>query len=379
MKNIKWEKYRQLFPHLRDQVYLNHAAISPMNLRTFAVLQDFCGMRLEKNVEFWPDALEKKAEFIKAAAELIHATAENIALTSNTSAGLNILALGLSWKSGDRILLNDFEFPSNVIPFANLHRLGVEVDFVKHKNGIIDTGDIRRAIRPQTRLLSISFVEFMNGYRNDMKAIAEICREHDLIFSVDAIQGLGALKMDVRDMGIDFLSCGGHKWLMWPAGLGLVYISPRIFERVYPVQAGWMSLEVPFDFFNYTQPFASTAQRFEPGVFNTMAVVTAGETLAIMLEIGVDAIQEKILSNTDYLIRRLQESGYELFTSPEPAHRSGIVTFFHHRAEEVFNHLRENKIFVSLREGKIRVSPHYYNNHHDLEKFISVVNEFSAD
>jgi cysteine desulfurase/selenocysteine lyase len=292
---------------------------------------------------------------------------------------LNTLALGLTWKSGDRILLNDFEFPSNVIPFINLRRLGVEIDFVKHKNGIIDIGDIRRAVRPQTRLLSISFVEFMNGYRNDLKALSAICRKYDLIFSVDAIQGLGALKIDVSAMDIDFLSCGGHKWLMWPAGLGMIYVSPRLFDQLYPAQAGWMSLEVPFDFFNYTQPFAATAQRFEAGTFNTMAIVMAMQTVTMMLEIGVETIEEKILSNTDFLIRRLQESGFELYTPTEPAHRSGIVTFFHPRAEELFNYLRENKIFVSLREGKIRIAPHFYNNHDDLERFISCVNAFSSD
>jgi cysteine desulfurase/selenocysteine lyase len=379
MKKIDWEKYRQLYPHLKDQLYLNHAAIAPMNRRAFTALQDFCTKRLSEKVEFWPDASEKKAAFIKTLAELIQAPAENIALTSNTSSGLNTLALGLTWRPGDRILLNDFEFPSNVIPFINLRRLGVEIDYVKHRNGIIDIGDIRRAVRPQTRLLSISFVEFMNGYRNDLKALASICREHEMIFSVDAIQGLGALKMDVRNMDIDFLSCGGHKWLMWPAGLGMIYVSPRIFDQLYPAQAGWMSLEVPFDFFNYHQPFAATAQRFEAGTFNTMGIVMAMETVTIMLEIGVETIEEKIMSNTDFLIRRLQESGFELYTPTEPAHRSGIVTFFHPRAEDLFNYLRENKIFVSLREGKIRIAPHFYNNHDDLERFISCVNTFSAD
>ncbi|MBN2366832.1 MAG: aminotransferase class V-fold PLP-dependent enzyme, partial [Calditrichaeota bacterium] len=303
---------------------------------------------------------------------------DNIALVSNTSAGLNILALGLEWKAGDRILLNDFEFPANVIPFTNLQRLGVSVDFVKHRNGIIDPDDLQKAIRPQTRLLSISFVEFLNGFRNDLAAISSICREHDIIFSVDAIQGLGALRMDMNQLGIDFLASGGHKWLMWPAGLGVVYISPRIFPRLYPAQAGWMGLETPFDFFNYTQPFADSAQRFEPGSMNTMAMITATATLDMMLNIGIDTIEEKILTNTEFLICSLQEAGFEIFGDVNIKHRSGIVTFFHSKAEELFNYLRDRRVFVSLRDRKIRISPHFYNNHDDLAELISLIKKYQS-
>ena len=194
---IDWNKYRGYFPHLKDQLYLNHAAISPMHTLAQKSVQKFISQRREKNIEFWPDAVDEKQQFKKSIGQLINADDKNIALVQSTSAGLNILALGIDWKKGDRILLNDFEFPSNVIPFINLKRLGVEIDFVHHCDGAIHIEDIVDNIKPRTRILSISFVEFLNGYRNDLKTIAEICFKKNVILSVDAIQGLGAMKMDV--------------------------------------------------------------------------------------------------------------------------------------------------------------------------------------
>ncbi len=373
-----WDAYRKLFPHLPEQVYLNHAGIAPLNSRAREAMEKLLHLRNREDIEFWPAALEEKEHLKTLIGQLINAPAENIALTPNTSAGLNILALGLEWQPGDRVLLNNFEFPSNVIPFRGLKRLGVELDFVKHREGRLLLEDIEAHIHPRTRLLSISFVEFLNGFRNDLKAIGEMCRQHDIIFCVDAIQGLGALQMDVQEMHIDFLSTSGHKWLMWPAGIGFVYISPRIFEQLYPAIAGWLGVQTPYDFFNYFQDWAPDARRFETGTFNTLGIVGARASLEMMLEIGTATIQQKVLENTDYLMQCLPEAGYRLYSPTEPEHRSGIVTFFHPRAEELYQHLHNRKIFVSLREGKIRVSPHFYNNREDIDRFLEAVRKFDA-
>ena len=374
---IDWPKYRSLFPHVTEHIYLNHAAISPMNLRAKLAIQDFLELRHGKNIEFWPDALDQKARFLKLIARLINAESDSIAPVPNTSAGLNVLALGLDWQKGDRVLLNDFEFPSNVIPFTNLRRKGVEIDFAHHQDGVIHLDNLIEKITPRTRILSISFVEFMNGFRNEMETLGKICREHDIIFCVDAIQGAGALRIDVKKWQIDFLSTGGHKWMMWPAGLGFIYISPRIFELVYPAQAGWMSLEVPFDFFNYQQPFAPNAQRFEAGVFNTMGIMGAIPTIEMMLEIGPQEIEQKVLRNTKYLMNELKLRDIKLYTDTDENHLSGIVTFFHNQAEALFEYLKKNQISVSLREGKIRVSPHFYNNTEDLNILLQTIDNFN--
>lgn len=376
---VDWNRYRNFFPHLSHQIYFNHAGISPMNARAQSALKEFYRKRLDEDIEFWPEAIERKQLLKARIGQLINASAENIALVGNTSAGLNVLALGLDWQPGDRILLNDFEFPSNVVPFVNLQRKGVEIDFVHHRQGRIEIADLAKNLHPHTRVLSISFVEFLNGFKNDLAAIGEICRRHGIIFAVDAIQGLGALQMDMEQMGIDFLASGGHKWLMWPAGLGFVYIAPRIFEQIYPAQAGWLSVKTPWEFFNYRQEFAPDAQRFEPGTFNTGGVIAATATVEMMLEIGTQNIQTKVLENTEYLMSQLQNTGLRIFTDTRPQHRSAIVTFEHPQAEALFDFLKKNRITVSLREGKIRVSPHFYNNRDDIDMFLQTMKKFNPN
>ncbi|OPX34558.1 hypothetical protein B1H10_03390 [candidate division KSB1 bacterium 4484_188] len=376
---MNWDHYRNLFPHLSHQIYFNHAGISPMNTRSQTALEEFYRKRLDEDIEFWPEAIERKQLLKERIGQLINAPAENIALVGNTSAGLNVLALGLDWKPGDRILLNDFEFPSNVVPFINLQRKGVEVDFVHHREGRIEIEDLVKNLHHRTRLVSISFVEFLNGFKNDLTAIGEICRERGIIFAVDAIQGLGALQMNMSEMRIDFLASGGHKWLMWPAGLGFVYIAPHIFKQVYPAQAGWLSVKTPWEFFNYRQEFAPDAQRFEPGTFNTGGVIAATATVEMMLEIGAQNIQKKVLGNTEYLIGKLQDAGMRIFTDTRPEHRSAIVTFEHPQAEALFDFFKKNRITVSLREGRIRVSPHFYNNRDDIDVFLQTMKKFKPN
>ncbi|GAB4330601.1 MAG: aminotransferase class V-fold PLP-dependent enzyme [Calditrichia bacterium] len=367
---MNWESYRTFFPHLQDQIYLNHAAIAPQNLRAQKAIEKYYQERISGDIEYWPAAWDLKQDFLAKVGKLINCPARQLALVSSTSHGLNLLALGIDWQPGDRILLNDFEFPSNVIPFLNLERKGVQIDFVHHRNGRLLVEDFEKMLSPRTRLLSISFVEFLNGYRNDLAALGELCRQNGTIFCVDAIQGLGALKMDVEKWQIDFLATAGHKWLMWPAGMGFVYISPRIFDMLHPAIAGWLSLKTPWDFFDYRQPFSETAQRFEPGGFSMINLAGAKATLEMMLEIGPENIERKVLQNTDFLIRELEQMGIELFTDPTPERRSGSVSFFHPRAEAIFEYLKSQRITVSLREGRIRVSPHFYNNQTDLEHFL---------
>ncbi|MFQ5584311.1 MAG: aminotransferase class V-fold PLP-dependent enzyme [Calditrichia bacterium] len=281
------QKYRQLFPFSGQVVYMNHAAVSPLNSRAIAAMQAYQKERSSSNIEYWPDLFDKKRQFKELVGKLINAHPDYIAMAGNTGMGLNILALGIDWKAGDRILLNNLEFPTNVYPFMNLKRFGVEVDFVAHREGRILLEDIVEKIHPRTRLLSISFVEFLNGFRNDMRAIADICRKHDIIFSVDGIQGIGALQFDVQEMGIDFLACGGHKWLMWPLGTAFFYIAPRIFESVYPAMVNWMSVENAWDMLNYELKLLPNAERFEGGVFNLQGLIGAIASLELFSEIGV--------------------------------------------------------------------------------------------
>jgi selenocysteine lyase/cysteine desulfurase len=199
------EKYRTLFPAIETgTVYLNHAATSPLSSRVVAAVDNYLLERSKTRIDNFGSLIRIAKETKEYIAKLINAAPDRITFCDNTSNALNILATGLDWKQGDRIILNDIEFPANVYPFLNLKRHGVEVDFVKSRGGKILPEDIDAAMTDRTRLLSISHVQFLSGYRADLKSIGELCEKQGILFSVDAIQSAGVVPVDVQEMKIDF-------------------------------------------------------------------------------------------------------------------------------------------------------------------------------
>lgn len=192
-----------------------------------------------------PDKIEKLRTLL---AKLIRTDSSRIALIYNTSHGLNIIASGLEWKEGDEILISEGEFPANVYPFFNLRRLGVKVKILPTSSGDLEPDTLLSAITQKTKMLSVNFVEFLSGYKAVLKTIGEICQGHRIIFVVDAIHGLGAIPLDVINRSIDALACGGHKWLMFPQGIGFLYIIKELQDKIRQSHLRWMSVEDPEDF-----------------------------------------------------------------------------------------------------------------------------------
>ena len=244
----KLENYRSLFPVTKKMIYLNHAATSPLSLRVIEVIEEHFHQRSITIVENWDFVLDKIEELRTLLAKVVGTDHSRIALVYNTSHGLNIVASGLEWKEGDEILIPEGEFSANVYPFLNLRRKGVKIKLVPTPSGGLEPETLLSAITPVTKLLSVSFVEFLSGYKTNLKAIGEICHDHGIIFVVDAIQGLGAIPLDVIDCGIDALACGGHKWLMFPQGIGFLYITKELQDKIQQSHLGWMSVENPEDF-----------------------------------------------------------------------------------------------------------------------------------
>jgi len=373
-------QYRSWFPHIQTgKIWLNHAAISPISRRVSHVITEYLNDRSFGDIDVYPKVIAVYDRTKQHLAKLINTSPERIAFTLNTSDGLNILAQGLHWKSGDRILLNNSEFPANVVPFLNLKKFGVEIDFINNPTGEITADDIERALTPRTSLLSISFVQFLSGFKADLISIGKICKQHNVIFCVDSIQGLGAVPLDVQAAQIDFLSNGGNKWLMGLMGLGFVYVSAELQERIEQRYMGWTSNKHFFgDFFRYRIDLDETARRYENGTQNYLAIAALGESTSILLDIGIANIHRHLLSLTDQIIAFCDANGFELVTPREQTKRAGIVTIKHPDAKTIFNDLIEQRIFVSLREGMIRIAPHFYNSDDDLRALFSILHYYSG-
>lgn len=357
---------RALFPHTsRGKVYLNHAGTSPLSTRVLAVMTSYLQERTDGMLDTYQRDLPMVGECRDFIRQLIHAESpDRIAITPNTSGAISIVATGIPWKTGDRILLNTAEFPANVWPYIHLRNAGVQLDFIHSPDGRITIDRILDRLTPRTRLLALSAVQFLSGFRADMQTIGEICRSRGVIFAVDGIQAVGAVRINVQKMMIDALAAGGQKWQMAPHGSGFLYLTEELQSIIQQKSIGWLGVEDPWDFYNYDQPLAQSARRYEGGTLVMPSLWGMHTSLATLLEFGIEAIENHVLALSQFLIDEFSRlDGVEVMTPSDPEERAGIVTISlpgKVDAKAVFKGLQERNILAALREGRLRFSPHFY-------------------
>lgn len=367
------KEVRTLFPHIKKGIiYLNHAASGPLSTRVLEVMEEFFRGRSEESIDDYPGLVKITEETKDIIAALLNTNSERIAFGDNTTNGMNLIAQGLQWKKGDEIILNDIEFPANIYPFLNLKRQGVNHVFVKSHNGIVSAEDIIEKITPDTRLISVSMVQFLSGYKIDLDLLGEACSQNNIYLSVDAIQGLGALNLDVQKSHIDFISCGTQKWLLALQGLAVYYISEKLQKNMHPAYVGWLGVKDAWNMLDYQLILKDSAERFQPGTLCTVGVYALNAALKLFREFGFKEIEDRILSNSEFLINELQKLNIKPYLS-ELGKRSlsGIVSFKHPEAYSILEILKDRKIEIAVREGVVRISPHFYNNEEDFDKLLN--------
>lgn len=363
---------RNIFPYLKnDIIYFNHAATGPFSSLVTIRLNNLLKEKSESNIDDYESFVNVAVETKNILSELIHCNADRIAFLDNTSNGLNVLANSINWKKGDRILLNDVEFPANIYPFLNLKRFGVEIDFVKSENGFVTAEQIIDDVKPGTKLISVSYVQFLSGYKIDLDKIGNYCREKNIIFCVDGIQGIGALQIDVEKSKIDFLSCGTQKWLLGMQGLAFIYIDKELQKKMIPGNIGWLSVENAWNLLDYNLELKKSADVFQCGTLNAFGIYVFNTSLNLFKNFGFEKVEEEVLSNSKYFISKLNLIGIKcLLSNCLDSELSGIVTIKVDSAERVFNHLSEKRMICSLREGLIRFSSHFYNTSQEIDTVV---------
>jgi len=370
-------RYRELFPVTRELVHFNHAGVSPVSTRVTSAMTQFLDLSA-RTATLHYDEMEARAEGAREKfARLVGADIEEVAFVKNTSEGLARFANGLPLREGDRIVTTNLEYPSNVYPWWHLRRRGIETLMVKHREGRIDLDEIEKALAPPTRLLAISSVEFGNGFRNDLETLGKICRRLDIWFCVDAIQSVGLIDLDVKRCGIDFISADGHKWLLSIEGVGAMYISRRVLEEVDPVNVGWKSVVNRGDYFNYDLRFPRSALKFEEGSLNLCSLWGFDAALDLIHEVGVPAIERRVMTLLDRLIAGLNLRGFPVTSPLGPGERSGILTFGpapgKEDAKALVARLRRARFITAERAGAVRVSPHFYNSEEEIDRFLETL------
>jgi len=371
MENI--DKIREQFPITKNKVFLNHAAQSPLpkpvadTVRRFA--DDFSNFGTT-SIE-WNDG--GKPFFAK----LIGAKQEEIAFVENTSVGLNIAANVLNYPRGSKIVTTDLEYPSVVYPWLR-KSLGVKVHYVKNTDGKILIEDMEKAIDDKTVAVAVSHVEYVNGFRHDLRVLSEIAHEHGAYLIVDAIQSAGAMQIDVKKDDVDFLTTACYKWLLSPPGAGYLYVKGELIEKFEPPFVGWASVKQEvfetLDFWDiWNLRLSETASRFEVGSPSFISLTGATEALKMLLNIDIENIERRILKLTDHLIEAVKNLELKLQTPEETPHRSGIVNFKIDKPKEVTENLSHKGIIVSARAHGIRVSPHFYNTEEEIDRLMEEI------
>jgi selenocysteine lyase/cysteine desulfurase len=370
-------KYRSEFPFTNKITFFAHASFGPLPQRSWEATKEYYDcLRLDRLNDMDKAAFEKLDDIRAMTAQMIHAKPEETAFATNTSYGLNVAAWGLDLKPGDKVLLSDVEFPGNTYPWTNLRQKGVEVEFVPSKNKCFDIDNLVQAIDAKTKVLAISFVQFFNGFKIDLKTIGRICEERDVFFVVDGIQGIGNLEIDVKECKIDFMANGGQKWLLSSPGTGFIYVSSDAKREINPSFFGWFGVDWKLDFsdlFKFDlEPFPS-ARKFEIGTYPYSQIWTMHSSLKLLSEVGIRNIQGHNQALLDLLIEQLKKRDYHITSPLEPAHRSCILSFSGKDTEGLFKKLRKHNIITSLREGAIRVAPHFYNTADEMERLIQLL------
>jgi selenocysteine lyase/cysteine desulfurase len=363
--------YRDHFPSTRNLTYLNHAAVSPLCRPAAEAMEWLAQDALNYGSIHYPKWLETYEKLRCSAARLVNGMREEIALVKNTSEGIATVAMGLDWRAGDKIVAFKEEFPANQYPWRRLEAKGVNVEWLSATDPLDRIDEATRG----ARLLAISFVQFLTGFRADLQAIGEICHRRGAIFLVDAIQGLGAFPVDVQAARIDALAADGHKWLLGPEGCGILYISKRLQERVEPVEFGWTNVAGYEDYGSRDMTLRDDAGRYECGTLNTIGCYGLRASIEMLLDIGIPAIGAAVQQLGDLVAEGVQAKGYEVLGSRSDATGAGIVSFRKSGVETttIVQKLKAAGIAVAPRQSWVRVSPHFYISPDDIGRMLEAL------
>jgi selenocysteine lyase/cysteine desulfurase len=361
--------YRSQFPVTQNLIYLNHAAVTPLVRPAAEAIERVARDALDYGSFHWSEWTECYSGLRRAAARMINSTPDEIAILKNTSEGISTIAVGLDWKPGDKIVAFKEEFPSNQYPWQRLERRGVNIDWLSATDPLDRIDEAARG----ARLLALSFVQYLTGFRADLNAIGEICRRRGVIFVVDAIQGLGAFPVDVQAARIDALAADGHKWLLGPEGCAVLYISRALMEQVEPTEFGWTNVSSFEDYGSRDMTLRPDAGRYECGSLNTVGCFALRASMEFLLEIGIERIAAEVRALGDRIAEGVTRRGYELLGKRTPESGAGIVSFRRNGvdAAAIVARLRERRIVTAARAGWVRTSPHFYISPEEIDQMLA--------
>jgi len=362
-----WAQIRTHFPVLEKKTYLNSCAYGALATDVTAALQRYINDRQEKGTD-WHYWIERNDAVRNSVADFLGARPDEVAVTASASAGINSIASALNFNEGrNKVVISDFEFPTNAQIWYAQELRGANVVKVREKDGYIPLEHFEQAIDEETLIVAVTQVCFRNGARLDIPAIAEIAKQKGALFLVDGYQGFGTLDFDVHQAGVDFAVGGMLKYLLGTAGIGFLYVREKLIERLVPTVTGWFAQKDIFAMNTSGYDPSLTARRFEMGTPPVPSCYAAEAGLKILKGVGMAAIEDRIRELTGAIISEAKRAGYSLAVPEDPARRGALVTLRTHDEFALVEYLDSQGIITSSRFDNLRVSPHFYNNQDDID------------
>ncbi len=372
---------RSEFAVTQRYVYLNHAAAGVLPRSCLGAIEAFIRVHAGEGVRgtFAHDL--RMPEYRERIGAFIGAAGSEIAIVPNTSAAASTIAAGFEWRPGDEVLLCDNEFPANAVAWVALRRRGVRVRLLETAHERLTPDRLSREISPATRVVAVSWVSYGDGYRHDLRGLADVAHAAGAFLCVDAMQGLGAFPVDVAQCRADALYAGGAKWMLALHGVAILYLGSRLQERLQLTLPGWRSMQDMWDFHNYEQPLTGDAMRFESGTPNLIGTLSLVGAIDLFERSGPAAIAGHVLELTGRLCEGLQTLGARLSTQRGPNVSSGIVTFSLPGCDsiELGKALEKEAIVTTYRAGGIRVSPHGYNTPAEIDRLLEALAKIAGE
>jgi len=369
---------RREFPISARKIYCAHAADAPLPRRVADAMHQSIE-RASVDARNYDNELIRIEETRRAAARLLGAEADEISFTGPTASGLNAIANGLDWEKGDEVVCYLDDYPANVYPWLVLERRGVKPVLLETESiGEITPEIVARALTDRTKLVALTSASYCSGYRIDLEAIGALCAERGVLFSVDAIQTLGAAPVPLAN--VDFLSAGAQKWMLGPSGAGIMFVKKSRRELLRPAIIGGWNVVSPNFIAQREVDFEEGGRKFEPGAYTHSVLAGLRAAVDLLLEAGTGEIWQQIQMLTQSLRDQIESAGFEFLSPSEVKNRSGILTFRHPRvsSDRLAEALSKNDIVVSLRFDRaerawLRVSPHFYNTTAEITEIATVL------
>lgn len=366
------------FPVRKSLVYFNHAAVAPLPRRVADAITAHVENARDRGAADWRRWFGGIERCREKAAALVGAKSSEIAFLPSTSWALNMVARSVPWKPGDNIVGDDMEFPSNSLPWRLLEDEGVAYRAAASREGRVTLEDLAPHVDARTRVVAVSWVAFHNGWVYPIEEIGRFCRERDILFVVDAIQGLGALPLDVSKVAVDALAADAHKWLFGQESCTTLYVREGLRDRLPARFGGWWNMKADESgggFLGEKLELYSSARRYEPGSLPTAQIAGLEAAIDLLREIGAGTVLGRILELVQTLRDGLARRGWRI-VSPEPL-RSGILAAAPPGgdARAMAKALEKRGIIVAPREGAVRFSPHVGNDLPEVSRILAAIDE----